>query len=225
MTQTSNWQFGLILAYLLPGFIGLAGIAPFAPMLRQWLLPASGASLDIGPPVYTILAAVAVGMVLSCFRWLMIDHFHWSTGVKPPPWDDRRLQDNLESFDYLVQNHYRYYEFTGNGALALLWAYGVNRIYGTLPFLGVGTDILVLIVLLVLFTASRDALARYYTRSGLLLGRIAEKDTGATMFNGNDHGPAGQTVSKPHSNKKPGGKTSAPGPAPQPATKGDKAAK
>jgi len=52
----------------------------------------------------------------------------------------------------------------------------VNRAFGTLPFLGLGTDLGILILSLVLFAASRDALAKYYARTGRLIGPIAEKD-------------------------------------------------
>jgi hypothetical protein len=226
MTQTFNWQFGLILAYLLPGFIGLAGIAPLAPIVGQWLAPVRDASLDIGPTVYAILAAIVVGVILSCFRWVLIDHLHWYMGVQPPAWDDRQLQERLGSFDYLVQNHFRYYEFCGNTLLALLWAYGVNRVLGKLPFLSFGTDVAVFIVLLVLFAASRDALAKYYTRTGRLVGQIAEKGAiGETMFNGNDHAAVGGAARKPLPDSKPQDKPQAPVASPQTPPKGGKTLK
>jgi hypothetical protein len=172
MSQTSNWQFGLIMAYVLPGFIALAGTAPLLPAVAAWLHPAVQGSLSLRPPVYAVLAATAVGLFLSCFRWLTIDQIHYWTGVRRASWDDRQLATALGGFDYLVQNHFRYYEFCGNTFLAVLWGYGLNRSIGTSPFLGVGTDLGVLIVSAVLFTASRDALMKYYNRTGRLLGEI-----------------------------------------------------
>ena len=73
-------QFGLIVAYLLPGFIALAGVAPFVPAVSSWLQPVNS-GLDIGPPVYALMAAIAAGMIVSCFRWLLIDHIHSVTGI------------------------------------------------------------------------------------------------------------------------------------------------
>jgi hypothetical protein len=201
MTGTSNWQFGLIVAYVLPGFIGLAGLAPLLPAVAGWLRPTSQGSLDLGAPVYAILAATATGLVLSNFRWLLLDQVLYWTGVQRPTWNDTQLASVLGAFDYLVQNHYRYYEFSGNTLIALLWAYGMNRIEGTVPFLGPATDLGMAIILLVLFAASRDALSKYYTRTGLLLGPVAEKDFGRFMYNGNDHGssagPTKPTEPKP----------------------------
>ena len=176
MDNTNSKQFGLIVAYVIPGFIGLAGFAPLFPPVARWLRPVGQGDLGLGAPLYAMLAATAVGSILSCFRWLLVDHLHQWTGVSRPVWDDSQLEDVLGGFDYLVQSHFRYYEFCGNTLLALLGAYGLNRMLGTLPFLGVGTDLGMLIVLVVLFTASRDALAKYYLRTGRLIGQIAEKE-------------------------------------------------
>jgi hypothetical protein len=226
MSQTSNWQFGLIVAYILPGFIALAGTAPLLPAVATWLRPVAQGDLGLGPPVYALLTATAVGLFLSCFRWLSIDQIHCWTGVRRPAWDDRQLANALGGFDYLVQNHFRYYEFCGNTLLAVLWGYGLNRWMGTLPFLGAGTDLGMSIVSAVLFTASRDALARYYTRTGRLLGQIAEKESGdQVMFNGNDHGAATDRISSAaRPEAKPQDKQTAPA-KPQAAEKKDRQAR
>ena len=175
MKGTSSRQFGLLIAYLLPGFIGLAGLASLFPAVAGWLRPVSQGDLGLAPPVYAVLGATAVGLVLSCFRWVFIDHLHQWTGVARPPWDDTKLERVLGGFDYLVQSHYRYYEFCGNTLLAVLLAYGLNRSLGSLPLLGAGTDLAVAVISLVLFAASRDALAKYYLRTGRLVGLAAEK--------------------------------------------------
>lgn len=44
------------------------------------------------------------------------------------------------------------------------------------------------ILVLVLFSAPRDALKKYFKRTAVLVGHIAEKaEQGETMFNGNHH--------------------------------------
>jgi hypothetical protein len=219
MNETSSRHFGLIVAYLLPGFVGLVGMAPLFPAVADWLRPVQQGSLGFGPPIYALLSAIAIGLIVSCFRWLLLDQTHHWMGVRRPAWDDSRLDTVLSGFDYLVQSHFRYYEFTGNMLVASLWVYGLNRSMHTLPFLGVGTDLGMLILSFVLFAASRDALAKYYTRTGQLVGKAAEKGlNGVAMFNGNHAesggGPSATTnpqakpVSKPEAaDKQPAAST------------------
>lgn len=172
MTGSSSRQFGLIIAYVLPGFIALAGIAPVLPAVAEWLRPVPSGQFDfsVGPPLYSILTAMALGLVLSCFRWVLIDHAHQWMGVKRPAWEDSQLDRVLGAFDYLVQSHFRYYEWCGNTLLAVLWAYAVNRSLGTISLFSPITDVAVGVLLLVLFVASRSALANYYNRTRRLIG-------------------------------------------------------
>ena len=172
MTGSSARQFGLIIAYVLPGFLALAGSAPLIPAVSHWLtpVPATESGFGLGPPLYSILAAMALGLVLSCLRWVIVDHAHQWMGVQRPIWEDSQLDRVLGAFDYLVQSHYRYYEWCGNTLLAVLWTYGVNRALGTLPIFGPVTDTGIALLVLVLFLASRSALANYYDRTRRLIG-------------------------------------------------------
>jgi hypothetical protein len=203
-STSSSRQFGLMIAYVLPGFIGLAGLAPIVPLFAEWLRPLNQGDLGVGPPLYAVLAAMAIGSTLSCFRWILLDKLHQWTGVRRPNWDDRQLDQVLGGFDYLVQSHFRYYEFCGNTLLALLVAYGLNRTFHTVSFLGLGTDLAILIVLSVLFAASRDALAKYYLRTGRLVGLAADNHLGVSaMYNGNDHGGSSKKPSHPKPESQP----------------------
>jgi hypothetical protein len=174
-------QFGLFIAYLLPGFIGLFGLTPLVPEVLVWLQPVTS---GLGASLLAIIGAMTLGMTLSCFRWLLIDTVHHRTGIVPPDWDDTRLDQSLDAFNYLVENHYRYYQFYANTLIAVLWTYSLHRFMRTSPLLGFGTDSGVLILCAVLFAGSRDALAKYYLRTGRLIGQVAEKDSDV-MTNGN----------------------------------------
>ena len=115
-------------------------------------------------------------MMLSCFRWLFVDHLHRWTGVPPPAWDDRRLEGRLAQFDYLVENHYRYYQFFANTLIAVIFSYAVNRSLETSQLLGLGTDVAALILCVILFAGSRDSLTKYYVRTNRLIG-VASGDS------------------------------------------------
>ena len=208
MKDASSVPFGLIVAYLLPGFIGLAGLAPFIRTVSEWIRPVNQGDASFGPTVYAVLAAMTVGMIVSCVRWLVLDHLlHW-TGVSHPVWDDRQLDKNLAGFNYIVEAHYRYYQFYGNTLVAIVAAYGLNRMVGTWRFLGTGTDIGILLLCVVLFAGSRDALRKYYSRTGRLIGVIAKKGSaGDAMTNGNHHSQEAGATGSPPSETKPKGNT------------------
>jgi hypothetical protein len=114
MPIISSRQFGLIVAFLIPGFIGLAGLTPLIPIVADWLRPVNLGNFGIGPTVYALMAATGVGMVLSCIRWLAIDHLLAWSGIPASDWDFRKLHDHLETLNYLSDNHYRYYQFYAN---------------------------------------------------------------------------------------------------------------
>jgi hypothetical protein len=198
-------HFGLVVAYLLPGFIGLAGVVPLSSMVAEWLRPVEGGEWGLGPTVYVLMTAITVGMIISCFRWVIIDHMLRWTGVVAPRWDFRLLATRVGALDYLVDGHYRYYQFYANTLMAVLWAYPIHRFFGTSQFLSLGTDLGALILCAVLFAGARDTLANYYLRAGQLIGPVTEKDpTGDVMTNGiGHHEECGRPASKPSLESKP----------------------
>src|SRR5258706_2232237 len=143
-----NRQFGLVIAYLLPGFVVLAGLAPLVPVVAGWLQADQTASF--GAPLYALLAATAAGMVVSCFRWLIVDQIHSFTGLGGPAFNARALEDRPAAFTLLIQSHYRYYQFYSNTLVAVAGTYSMHRWLGTSPHLRFNTDLGVLVLCAVL---------------------------------------------------------------------------
>src|SRR5437016_2223014 len=120
--ETTSRQFGLAIAFLLPGFIGLGGLVLLIPAVAGWLQPvAYQGAAGIAPPIYAVFAAIAMGMTLSCIRWIIIDHIHHWTGVTPPAWDFAVLDSRLDAFNYVVEGTYRYYQFYANTLIAVVF--------------------------------------------------------------------------------------------------------
>ena len=113
MTDVDLNNFGVLIAYLTPGLVALLGMAPYSATLRSWLGIQTTVAPTIGGVLYVTLAALALGMTVSVIRWLVLDWLHHHTGIRPPEWDFSALQDNLDAFLALVENHYRYYQFYG----------------------------------------------------------------------------------------------------------------
>lgn len=115
--------------------------------------------------ILTIWSAMA-GMILSLFRWLLVDTLHHATGVKPARLEFSRLEENINAFQLVVEHQYHYYQFYSNLLIALL-VVGTKRLFdGTLTL---GTALLGLVLLATLWIASRQTLSKYYQRAGEIL--------------------------------------------------------
>lgn len=188
-------QFGLVIAYLLPGFIALIGVAPFVPMIAGWLK--ADQSGGFGAPVYALLAATAAGMVVSCFRWFLVDQILVMTGLERPAFNARALDQNASALNYLIENHYRYFQFYANTLVAIIWTYFIYRSHGTSSHLTFVTDAGVMVLCAVLFAGSRDALGKFRIRSRLLAGQLVTNfSNGEIMTNGIDHNGGGGSNSE-----------------------------
>lgn len=172
MRQVSDRNFGLLIAYLLPGFVTLWGASFFSEPVRSWLGASSVGAPTVGGFLYVTVASVAVGLMVSVVRWMVVDSLHFMTGIRKPNWDFSRLHERLGAFEGLVENHYRYYQFYSNMLVAIVFTYVARQ-------LSVGTwkgrpdwwDVGFLVAGVVLLVGSRDALAKYHNRAAELLGK------------------------------------------------------
>ena len=64
MKEVSPGNFGLLIAFLLPGFIVLWGLSYFSATVRLWLA-GSGQSPTVGGFMFVTLASVAAGVTVS----------------------------------------------------------------------------------------------------------------------------------------------------------------
>jgi hypothetical protein len=175
-------NFGLLIAYILPGFVCLWALQPLVPAVRAWLAAQPSDAPSVGGFLFVTLASAAAGMLVGTVRWAVLDQLHHRTGIRPPRWNLSRLTSNLAAFRTLVEWHYRYYEFHGNMLVAVTFLYAVRLFAaGRLPGEGGWTDLLFLATATVLLLGSRDTLRKYYARSGeLLAGKQGTLENGPT---------------------------------------------
>ncbi len=110
-------QFGILIAYVIPGFIVVNGLAYHWPTVANWLAP--GDQPSVGGFLYVTLASIACGLVVSTVRWLVIDTLLHLTGVQEARWSLSELREQLPAFEMFVLYTYRYYQFHANCAVAL----------------------------------------------------------------------------------------------------------
>lgn len=170
MKDEATPNFGLIIAYLIPGAIALYGVSYFLPIVRSWFGTTPADAPTLGGFLYLTIAAIAAGMTVSTVRWGIVDTMHHWTGIEPPRLDFTRLSANVSGYDYLIEIHYRYYQFYANCIVALAFAYVLRR-----AALGRGMltwdiwDGSFLVLELIFWAGSRDTLRKYYRRAEQLL--------------------------------------------------------
>ena len=163
---TSN--FGLLIAFVLPGFVLLWGIAPYSPTVTHWLAHANSDAPTVGGFLYATLASVGLGQLVSTLRWLLIDSLHHRTGITPPKVGFASLKDAVGAFDRLIEIHYRYYQWHANALIAATMAAVLYWFARGLRF----REVLLLIAVdALLYVGSRDTLTKYYRRVDELLRR------------------------------------------------------
>jgi hypothetical protein len=169
MSTLSNQNFGLIIAYLLPGFVALWGVSYFSPTVTGWIAASQHDAPTVAGFMYVTLASLAAGVTVSAVRWAIIDHLHHVTGIVPPAWKFTHLEDKLQGYLTLVENHYRFYQYYSNTFIAAAFAFSARLLSEEPAPHPVAATCGFLILEMVLFAGSRDTLNKFYSRTQQLL--------------------------------------------------------
>lgn len=170
MSTLSNQNFGLVIAYLLPGFVALWGISYSSPTVGSWITASQQGSPTVAGFMYVTLASLATGVTVSAVRWAIIDQLHHVTGVVPPAWKFANLEGKLQGYLTLIENHYRYYQFYANMFIAAAFSFAAKAVSaGSWASVRVGPLIGFLLLEAILLAGSRDTLRKYYSRTQQLL--------------------------------------------------------
>jgi hypothetical protein len=199
-TPLSNENFGLVIAYILPGFVALWGVSYFSPTVESWITASQQGAPSVAGFMYVTLASIGTGLTVSGVRWLVIDTIHHLTGLTRPAWKFGNLDDKLQGFVTLNEGHYRYYQFYANMFIAAGFTYAAWLVWNGKGLRAAGWANLHFVVLeIVLFATSRDRLAKYYSRVAQLLGTLKTPKKGACrMANGiGKHHVKNEEASKP----------------------------
>lgn len=170
MRDISAANFGILVAYILPGFFVVLSTSPFSETLSFWLGKTSACSPSLGGFLFIGLGSLAAGLVASTFRWLILDSIHHRTGIRSVEWDFGKLREGFEAFEFVVESSYRYYQFYGNMLVAVIYCWCCARINNGLgDRLFEPLDAVVALINVVLFLGSRDTLRKYYLRGSQLI--------------------------------------------------------
>lgn len=170
-------NFGLLIAYVIPGFVALWGVSYHSTVVAAWLSPSPQLPAGIEAVFFVGVASIAVGMTASAFRWAFLDTLFHFTGLQRPQWDDSRLPERLDAFDTIVEAHYKFYQCYSNSCIALAFTYAASMLNdrSPVPHPTLWTAAFVAIEI-VFLGMSRDALRKYYARSARLLGTVSRAE-------------------------------------------------
>ena len=123
MKDLSSTSFGYLIAFLLPGLLGLYALSYWVPQVKDQLQPFLSATATVGPSLTLLLIAVGAGLVVSAVRNFVLVKF-WSEFVlkKPALRADLYRVLNAEKLAVhkaLAEEHYRYHQFYGGCFVAL----------------------------------------------------------------------------------------------------------
>ena len=180
MKEVTYTHFGLLIAYVLPGFVviwGLSGLWPIAPICTGNLKDCTTIPSLVGF-FNTTLGAITAGMVVNSLRFALIDTIHHRTGLVRPPLDGPSLQRNLAAVNVVVDHHYRHYQFHSNIIVAGLIAYAAH-LYQSFTFTGL-PELLLVVLAVIFWVGSRDNLRKYYGN----LETLTTRDKDRNMTNG-----------------------------------------
>jgi hypothetical protein len=158
-------QFGILIAYVLPGFIVVNGLAYHWPTVATWLAP--GHQPSVGGFLYVTLASIACGLIISTLRWLLIDTLLHRTGVQQARWRLSELREQLPAFEMFVLYTYRYYQFHANCAVALPAWFVLRSLHD--QAVNIRWAVVLVITELVLLAGARDTLKKYHGRTNEIL--------------------------------------------------------
>lgn len=166
--DVTSANFGLLIAFVLPGFILLWGTEPYSATVQGWMGRSTPEQASVGGFLYVTVASVGMGQLVSTIRWLVVDTILYRTGVPRPKWNFRRLKDSVAAFEQLIEIHYRYYQWHANSLVALTIAVVLRWIAEGFSW----TQLSILITVdALLFAGSRDTLSKYHHRVEELLYR------------------------------------------------------
>lgn len=172
MKDVNSSNFGLLIAYLVPGAITLWGLSYVSPTVNSWFSVSAESTPTIGGFLFGTVAAIATGLLVNAIRWHTVDPLHFATGVPRKCWDYPRAPDHVPALQFLVANQFRYYECYANSAVAIALAATIWLRAGDRPspwlLLGIAT------LELLLWSASRRTLCNYHRRINAFLANTLE---------------------------------------------------
>lgn len=173
MKDVTSTSFGLLIAFLLPGFVGLYALSFWCSTLRRVFDTFLTVESNVGLSIMVLLAALALGLQVTVLRWVIFECWICKKDrLVPADFGALGDESKLSSFRAAVDEHYRYHQFWGGMVvvipvlcLAIMWEY-----WRDLTKLDVSLCLAALVAVeTITALAAREAFHKYVTRARHIL--------------------------------------------------------
>ena len=115
-------NFGLIIAYFLPGVLVTYSLRYISARIDHLLHAVEEGQVFLGPAVVLVVGALVAGLIISSIRTVAVDSLLYKAGIPKPQVDYKKLTsaEKWAVYSQVVENIYRFYQFYGNIFLGLL---------------------------------------------------------------------------------------------------------
>lgn len=157
-----NVNFSFLLAFFLPGFFtifSLKYVSNFSKTVLNQLLANNNL---IAQAVLIIIMSLTAGLVVSAIRSLALDNIHYLLGVTKREMNYKNLRkEELEVFNGIIDNIYRFSQFYGNMLIATAIFFVARYLLSNISFsndltIGIAT----IAISIILFFESRNSLKK-----------------------------------------------------------------
>lgn len=162
-------NFGVVIAFLLPGFILLYGFSLVDDSVESAFMYTSTHDTGVGGFLFASLASLALGLMVSAVRWLILDHiFEWMGLSKTMDFSKLSDANKYNAFMGVVENHYRYFQYYSNTSISILIAW-IVYVIAKAPVIPWEQTCGLLIVFIALLAGAHNAFKKYHERGSAIL--------------------------------------------------------
>jgi len=115
MKDFTTTSFGLVIAYLLPGLVGLLAFGAWSAQVRQMFRLVAAAQGDAALLIVMGGFALVIGLILNVFRWLIFEQIVCTKyRIGPGLFASLRDEHRLQTFLMVIEETFRYHQFFGS---------------------------------------------------------------------------------------------------------------
>jgi len=189
MKDLTVTSFGLVIAYLLPGLIGLYGLSFWSKTLKNMFSTFLTIQSNVGLFLILVLAALAIGLFVNGLRWLTFEVlFFKKYGPQGSYLKALSGERKLSAYRVVIDETYRYQQWWGGAMFVIPIGY-LGWLLGTWHIVSLQQQILITVLFVGIEIMCFYAALQLWIQTGAKLTHILGE--GGISMGGVPSGPHG----------------------------------